>query len=106
MPKNKIINFGLNSTAGIFLCLFAALTGPAWAAPLTPGEPISLPGTTGGFDFIRLDGSANRLLLGHEGNKSFDIFDIGTGKLLKVFPACTSQDAAVDTKNGLYFRER
>jgi DNA-binding beta-propeller fold protein YncE len=84
-------------------CLLMALTLAAQAAPLTPGEPILLPGTHDGFDFIRLDAGANRLLLGHEGNKSFDVFDIATKKLLKVVPTSTSQDATVDAKRGNYY---
>lgn len=83
-------------------CLLTAALA-ASAAPLTPGEPILLPGTKGGFDFIRLDASANRLLLGHEGNKSFDVFDLDAKKLLKVVPTSTSQDAAVDVKRGNYY---
>jgi DNA-binding beta-propeller fold protein YncE len=82
--------------------LFAA-TLCASAAPITPGEPILLPGTHGKFDFIRLDSIGNRLLLGHEGNKSFDVFDIGAKKLLKVVPTSTSQDAVVDSKRGCYY---
>jgi DNA-binding beta-propeller fold protein YncE len=62
-----------------------------------------LPGTHDGFDFIRLDTAANRLLLGHEGNKSFDIFDLSTHKLLKIVPTSTAQDAAVDVKRGCYY---
>jgi DNA-binding beta-propeller fold protein YncE len=71
--------------------------------PLTAGEPIPLSGTQGGYDFIRIDTAANRLLLGHEGNKSFDVFDIGTQKLLKVVPTSTSQDATTDVKRGFYY---
>jgi DNA-binding beta-propeller fold protein YncE len=84
-------------------CALLALSVGASAAPLTAGEPILLPGTHDGFDFIRLDTNANRLLLGHEGNKSFDVFDIGGKKLLKVVPTSTSQDAAVDAKRGCYY---
>ena len=73
------------------------------SAPLTAGEPILLPGTQDGFDFIRVDTAANRLLLGHEGNKSFDVFDLNTRKLLKVVPTSTAQDAAVDVKRGCYY---
>ncbi|HXF09991.1 MAG TPA: hypothetical protein VN625_04340, partial [Desulfuromonadaceae bacterium] len=57
-----------------------AQTNPP-AAPLTPGDPISLGTMTGGFDFIRTDVDGNRLLLGHEGNKTFDVFDLATRKL-------------------------
>jgi DNA-binding beta-propeller fold protein YncE len=41
--------------------------------------------------------------MGHEGNKSFDVFDLATGKLLKVIPTSTSQDAAADAKRGFYY---
>jgi hypothetical protein len=42
-------------------------------------------------------------LLGHEGNKSFDIFDLDTRKLLKVVPTSTSQDATTDAKRRCYY---
>lgn len=73
------------------------------AAPLTAGDPIELTGTKGGCDFIRFDPSAGRLLLGHAGNKSFDVFDTAGKKLLKSVPASTSQDAAADVKGGRYY---
>jgi DNA-binding beta-propeller fold protein YncE len=85
------------------VCGLLALTLRAPAAPLTAGEPILLPGTHDGFDFIRVDATANRLLLGHEGNKSFDVFDLTTHKLLKVVPTSTAQDIAVDVKRGCYY---
>jgi DNA-binding beta-propeller fold protein YncE len=84
-------------------CLLLALTLSSQAAPLVAGDPIPLPGTQDGYDFIRLDANANRLLLGHEGNKTFDVFDLGTHKLLKVIPTSTSQDAVVDVKGGKYY---
>jgi DNA-binding beta-propeller fold protein YncE len=84
-------------------CCLLALTLQAQAAPLTAGDPILLPGTQGGFDFIRVDTAANRLLLGHTGNKSFDVFDLGTRKLLKVVPTSVAQDIAVDVKRGQYY---
>jgi len=73
------------------------------AALLTPGDPIPLPGTKGGCDFIRVDTAGNRLLLGHEGNKSFDVFDLASKKILKVVPTSTSQDATADSKRGMYY---
>lgn len=82
----------------------APAAAPAAAAlPLTAGEPIPLPGTTGGFDFIRMDTAGNRLLLGHEANKTLDVFDLGAKKLLKAVPTGTAQDAAVDVKRGNYY---
>jgi DNA-binding beta-propeller fold protein YncE len=83
--------------------LLAALAVRAYTAPLTPGDPIPLPGTKGGFDFIRIDTAGNRLLLGHEANKSLDVFDLGSKKLLKDVPTGTAQDAAVDAKRGNYY---
>lgn len=89
---------------GIAICCFSlSLALHAQGAPLTAGEPVPLPGTQGKFDFIQIDTGANRLLLGHEGNKSFDVFDINARKLLKVVPTGTSQDAAVDAKRGSYY---
>lgn len=86
-----------------FASLVFALSLNAQTAPLTAGDPIPLPGTTGGYDFIQIDTANNRLLLGHEGNHSFDVFDLGSRQLLKVVPTGTSQDAATDVKNGLYY---
>ena len=84
-------------------CLLLAAAARAQTAPLTAGEPILLPGTQDGFDFIRVDTAGNRLLMGHEGNKSFDVFDLGTRKLLKVVPTSTSQDAVADSKRHSYY---
>jgi DNA-binding beta-propeller fold protein YncE len=84
-------------------CWFLGLAFSAHAAPLTAGTPILLPGTHGRFDFIRIDTAAHRLLLGHEGNQSFDVFDLGAKKLLKSVPTGTAQDAAVDVKRGNYY---
>jgi hypothetical protein len=90
--------------SGISLgCLLLALALRGHAAPLTAGEPVLLPGTQEGYDFIRVDTGANRLLLGHAGNKSFDVFDLATRKLLKVVPTSTSQDATTDAKRGCYY---
>lgn len=74
----------------------------AQTAPLTAGDPIPLPGSTGGYDFIQMDTAGNRLLLGHEGNKSFDVFDLASKKLT-VVPTSTSQDAATDAAHHLYY---
>lgn len=90
----------LNAAA---VCSFMLFTALAQAAPLTAGNPILLPGTHGGFDFIRLDPANDRLLLGHEGNKSLDVFDLKSRKLLKSVPTGTAQDAAADAEHGNYY---
>jgi len=103
MSRTNIGIFSQIQSAASLGCLLLALTLRAQTAPLTAGESILLPGTTGGFDFIRMDTAANRLLLGHEGNKSLDVFDLGSMKLLKAVPTGTAQDAAVDVKRGNYY---
>lgn len=92
----------MKTTLATLFFLGLAFSGLAQSAPLAPGEPIPLPGTTGGYDFIQFDASRNRLLLGHEGNHSFDVFDIASHHLT-VIPTGTSQDAATDTKHHFYY---
>ena len=75
----------------------------AQAAPLTAGGPILLPNTHGKFDFIRIDTAASRLLLGHEANKTLDVFDLGSRTLLKSVPTGTAQDVAVDPQRSNYY---
>lgn len=70
---------------------------------LVSGDPILLSGTKGRFDFIRMDSSAGRLLLGHTGNHSFDVFDIKLGKLLKSFAGYNAADAGADAGRGFYY---
>ncbi len=82
--------------------LLFTLSLNAQNAPLTAGAAIPLPGTSGGYDFIQFDSAGNRLLLGHEGNQSFDVYDLNSQKLT-VVPTSTSQDAATDVKNNLYY---
>lgn len=89
--------------ASTLACLLFTLSLKAQPAPLTAGTPIPLPGSSGGYDFIQADPSHNRLLLGHEGNHSFDVFDLKTRQLLKVVATGTSQDAATDTKHHAYY---
>ena len=83
--------------------LFLALALSAQGAPLTPGEPISWEKSQGGFDFIRIDTGKHRLLLAHTGNKSFDVFDLDSRRLLKSVPTGAAQDAAVDAKRDRYY---
>ncbi len=103
MSKINVVGFKKIQSGINVGCLLLALALRAQTAPLTAGKPVLLPGTEGGYDFIRLDASASRLLLGHEGNKSFDVFDIASRKLLKVVPTSTSQDATTDVKRGSYY---
>ena len=102
-PNSHLASF-IKSCSGIGLgCLLLALAWRSQAAPLDAGAPIPLPGTTDGFDFIRVDTAADRLIMGHEGNKTLDVFDIASGKLLKAVPTSTAQDATPDARRGCYY---
>lgn len=102
--KTSPLNLTTKISPGVvFGCAVLALAATASAAPLTAGDSIMLPGVKDGFDFIRVDTAGNRLIMGHEGNKTFDVFDLNGKKLLKAVPTSTSQDAATDVKSGKYY---
>lgn len=83
--------------------LVLALGLSAQAALLTPGTPVVLENTKGNFDFIRIDTSKHRLLLAHTGNKTLDVVDLDSLKLLKSVPTGAAQDAATDVKKNRYY---
>jgi DNA-binding beta-propeller fold protein YncE len=93
--------------SSIFTALFvlcpAAMAMAAGAAPLVPEEPLLIPDSHGKFDFIEIDSSASRLLAAHPGNATLDVFDLGSGKLIKHVAAGVAQDAAIDAKTGKYY---
>jgi hypothetical protein len=80
-----------------------ALALQAGGASLKPAEPVLLEGTQGRFDFIRMDAARHRLLLAHTGNRTLDVFDVESRKLLKAVPTGAAQDAAVDVKRNRYY---
>jgi DNA-binding beta-propeller fold protein YncE len=84
-------------------CLSSTLTCSNAGAPLTAGEPIVLEKTQGRFDFLRVDSAKHRLLLAHTGNKSLDVVDLDSMRLIKSVATGAAQDSAVDTKNGRYY---
>lgn len=69
---------------------------------LVPESAIKVPDSAGGFDFLKIDESKNRLLANHTGNNSLDVFDLADGRLLKHIPTGKAQDVAVDTESGTY----
>jgi len=89
------------------LLILAALVTtilPTTAAPaLTPNDPIELTGTTGKFDFIKVDAANRRLLACHTGNGTLDIIDVDSSKLIKSVPTGNAQGVAIDEKGGRYF---
>jgi DNA-binding beta-propeller fold protein YncE len=73
------------------------------ADPLAAGQPILVPDSTGSFDFLNVDEPNRRLLAAHTGNKTLDVFDLDTGKLIKHVATGKAQGEAVDSKGGKYY---
>lgn len=86
---------------GIALQLFAR-NSPA-AEPLTLGEPIVVPDSKGGFDYLQVDVEARRLLADHTANGTLDVVDLDSGKLIKHIPTGRAQGVAMDVAGGKYF---
>ncbi len=87
----------------IGLALICIVAGFVEAAPLTPGSPISIPNSHGGFDFIEVDQQNSRLLAPHTRNGTLDVFDSTNGKLIKQCSLGATQSLAVDAKSGKYY---
>lgn len=83
---------------------FSLLTSPLARAadPLVPGQPLTLAGTTGRFDFIVIDNERRRLLAAHTGNASLDVIDLEKNELIKAVPTGAAQSCAIDRKGGTY----
>jgi YVTN family beta-propeller protein len=89
--------------AALSLAYSATMATGADASPLVPEEPILIPDSHGKFDFMEFDPRASRLLAAHPGNATLDVFDSGSGKLIKQVTAGVAQDAAIDEKAGKYY---
>jgi DNA-binding beta-propeller fold protein YncE len=76
---------------------------PLFSASLTLGEPMAVPGTKGGFDFLQVDQQLHRLLADHTGNKSLDVFNLPDGKLIKIVATGAAQGVALDLAHDSYY---
>lgn len=92
------------------ICLAALATGFGGAiaagrpdAPLVAEPAIKIAGAVGRFDFIEADGGMDRLLASHTGNRTLDVFALGTGALVEKVPVGTAQAVAIDTAGGKYY---
>ena len=104
----NLLNSFNSFNASIALLLFAALSGSMClgadsAAPLAAEEPIVVPDSKGGFDYLQVDEPLRRLLANHTGNNTLDVFELDSGKLIKHVPTGKAQGVAVDTKADKYF---
>lgn len=66
-------------------------------------EPIEIPNSKGGFDFLEVDQANRRLLLDHTGNGTLDIIDLKTEKLLKQIKTGAAMGVAIDSKKNRYY---
>ena len=73
------------------------------AAPLALQEPIIVPDSKGGFDYLQVDAPARRLLANHTGNNTLDVLDLDSGKLIKHIPTGKAQGVAVVADAGRYY---
>jgi sugar lactone lactonase YvrE len=103
MQTTKEKTLGTCRRLAASICLIIPFTFAAHGAGLAPGEPLLLEGTQGKFDFLRVDAARHRLLLAHTGNKSLDVFDLDSKKLLKSISTGAAQDSSVDETNGRYY---
>ena len=69
---------------------------------LTKAEPILVPGVHGGSDFIEFDQERGRLLAGHPGNGTLDIFDTKSGSFIASIATGAANDVAIDAKSARY----
>ena len=90
--------------ASALIAILHLAAGPLRAAePLVADKPIAVAGAKGGFDFLEVDPVRRRLLASHPGNSTLDVFDLDTGKLIKLVPTGKAQDAAVDSEAEKYY---
>lgn len=95
------------STGGIMLLAvilggFTMDTASARDPILKAGPSISVPGTSGYFDFMEVDPVQDRLLAAHTGGGSLALVDLKTGRLLPALPVRNVQGVAVDPSSGTY----
>jgi DNA-binding beta-propeller fold protein YncE len=69
---------------------------------LTQEEPILVPGVRGGTDFIEFDQERGRLLAGHPGSGTLDIYDTKSGKFIASVATGAAMDTAVDPKGARF----
>ena len=99
----------MNSTRSLIRWLSIVLQLVAFAcisraaAPLKLEEPIIVPDSKGGFDYLQVDDAKRRLLANHTGNNTLDVFDADSGKLIKHVQTGKAQGVAIDPDGGKYY---
>jgi DNA-binding beta-propeller fold protein YncE len=98
-----LMKFAIRSlvvTAFLGFCLPSSFSA---IAPLLVEDPIVVPDSKGGFDYLQVDVAMRRFLASHTGNNTLDVFDVDTGKLIKHVPTGKAQGVAVDLAHDKYY---
>ncbi|MEY2410039.1 MAG: hypothetical protein QOF48_2709 [Verrucomicrobiota bacterium] len=93
----------IDKMIGLLLVGLFNLTALSAELPLVIEEPIVVPDSKGGFDYLQVDEANRRLLANHTGNNSFDVFDVDSGKFIKRVSTGKAQGVAMDPAAGKYF---
>ncbi len=85
--------------AALGLSALVAAAQPAFK----PGAAITVPNSTGKFDFLAIDSAAHRLLAGHEKDDTADFFDLDANRLIARVKVGPCVGVTVDPQTGNYF---
>ena len=83
-----------------------SLAASAFAADrpaLVPGTLVTIPASTGKFDFLEMDSGRHRLLASHEKDETADFIDLTAGTVLARVKLGPVVDTVVDPKTGNYY---
>src|SRR5882672_6029307 len=67
---------------------------------LKAGATIEIPGSTGKFDFLRIDDKRRRLLGAHENDGTWDVFDLDKAAIITRVKVGGAVDTALDPATG------
>lgn len=98
LPRSISAALGLGALAALAVAWGAApsLTWPTLAA-------IEISGSTGKFDFLRIDSKRQRLLAAHEKDGTSDFIDLTKHALIGRVKVGTAVDTAVDSDSKFYY---
>jgi DNA-binding beta-propeller fold protein YncE len=96
-------SFRIFAASMVMLSLGFPLASFSAPSPLKAHEPIEIPNSRGGFDYLQVDSAKRRLLLNHTGNGTLDIIDLKTEKLLKQIKTGAAMGVAIDAKKNRYY---
>ena len=90
-------------SASLLLCSIAGLARAETAFPATPALSVEIPGSSGKFDFLRVDAKRQRLLASHENDGTSDFIDLRTGTLIGRVKVGGAVDTAMDPESTRYY---